>query len=92
MAEFCLKCWNELNETNDPPQKFIISKDMELCEGCGKLTHVILMERKYAYLHKFRCIVFPLKILYAILFVLCKILILPYLIYKHKINKSNYDK
>lgn len=89
MAEFCLKCWNELNGRNDPPQKFIISKDLDLCEGCGKLTHVILMERKYAYLRKLRFIAFPFKILYAVLFILCRILILPYLIYKHKNNNNN---
>mgnify|MGYP000142076895 CR=1 FL=1 len=89
MAEFCLKCWNELNGTNDPPQKFIISKDLDLCEGCGKLTHVILMERKYAYLRKFRFIAVPFKILYSVLFILCRILILPYLIYKHKKNNNS---
>ena len=89
MAEFCLNCWNELNGTNDPPQKFIMSKDLDLCEGCGKLTHVILAERNYAYSHKFRFVLFPFKILSAVLLTLCKLLILPYLIYKHKKNKSN---
>lgn len=84
MAEFCLKCWNEMNGTNDPPSKFMISKDLDVCEGCGKLTHVILMERKFTNLHKFRFIVFPFKIVYAILFVLWKIFMLPYSIYNCK--------
>jgi len=42
MAEFCLDCWNELMETDDPPEKYVISKDLDLCEDCGELKHVIV--------------------------------------------------
>lgn len=91
MAEFCLKCWNKMNGTNDLPKKYIISKDLYLCEGCGKWTNVIVMERKFYYLHKFRFLVLPFKIVYLILFILWKILIFPYVIYKRKRNKKrNY--
>lgn len=48
MAEYCLDCWNEINETNDPPQKYIISKYPELCEGCGEMKRVVVIERAYA--------------------------------------------
>lgn len=82
MAEFCLKCWNEINETNDPSSKYIISKDLELCEGCGKLTHVVLLERKYYYHDRFRFIIVPCKIAFAIFLLLCKMLRLPYQFYK----------
>lgn len=46
MAEFCLQCWNRINKTNDPPDKYILSKELDLREGCGKWTHVIVATRK----------------------------------------------
>jgi len=46
MAEFCLDCWNKLMETNDPPEKYIISRDLDLCEGCGEMKPVIIAIRK----------------------------------------------
>lgn len=84
MAEFCLKCLNELNGTNDVAKKYIISKDLDLCEGCGEWTKVVVMERKFYYLRKFRFILFPFKFVYIILFGLWRMLILPYLNYKKR--------
>ncbi len=46
MSEFCLDCWNKINRTNHPARKYIISKELDLCEECGKLTHVIVTVRK----------------------------------------------
>ena len=46
MAEFCLQCWNRINQTNDPPDKYILSKELDLCEGCGKWTNVIVTTRR----------------------------------------------
>lgn len=46
MAEFCLACWNELNETEDPPQRYVFSEELQLCEGCGEWKHTIVMKRK----------------------------------------------
>ena len=89
MAEFCLECWNRLNETNDPSNKYIVSKDLDLCEGCREWKNVIIMERKHFYLHKFRFILFPFKMIYVILFVLCRILFLPYLVYRILIKKNH---
>ena len=45
MAEFCLNCWNRINETDDNEKEYIISKDLALCEGCGELKPVIIMKR-----------------------------------------------
>ena len=50
MAEFCLECWNKINEREDKAQKFILSKELEICEGCGKWKKVIIVERKYFFL------------------------------------------
>ena len=48
MAEFCLDCWNKLNEEIPLTEKdVIISKNLYLCEKCGKLRNVIAVyERK----------------------------------------------
>jgi len=58
MAEFCLECWNKIMETNDSPKKFIISKDMDLCEECGEWKKVIVrVKRKYVFAESFRLLV-----------------------------------
>ena len=45
MAEFCLKCWNNINNTGGPESNYIISEELCLCEGCGMLSRVIVAER-----------------------------------------------
>ena len=46
VAEFCLECWNKINDTNDDEKMYILSKDLDLCEECGEYKRVILAERK----------------------------------------------
>ena len=46
MAEFCLACWNKLNKRNEPAERYVLSKDLDLCEGCGEWKNVIVRERK----------------------------------------------
>ena len=48
MAEFCLECWNKLNKTNDPEDKYILSDEPDFCEGCGKWTRVIISRKRHA--------------------------------------------
>lgn len=62
MAEFCLDCWNNLNETNDSKKKYILSKDYDLCECCGQWKSVIIMERKSYFIHKLKYLIFLLRI------------------------------
>lgn len=48
MAEFCLACWNKIMDTNDPPKKFILSRNLDLCEECGEWKPVIIrVKRRY---------------------------------------------
>ena len=82
MAEFCLNCWNKLNGTNDSKKKYVFSDGLELCEGCGEWKRVIVMKRKYYYLHKFRYVILPFWIIFNIVYILWRLLIIPYLIYK----------
>ena len=52
MAEFCLQCWNELNETNDTQDDYILSEELDLYEGCGKWTNIIVARRRFRTLGK----------------------------------------
>ena len=64
MAEMCLDCWNQINGTNDPPGKYIMSKEPDLCEECGESKIYIIVERKSYYLRKYRKIIFPFRVLF----------------------------
>ena len=46
MAEFCVSCWNEINETHYPEEAYVLSWDFELCEGCGEYKRVVTAKRK----------------------------------------------
>lgn len=57
MAEFCLECWNSVNETNDDKRKYILSKDLYLCEECGEWKSIIIAERKGFFLSKIKWLI-----------------------------------
>lgn len=84
MAEFCLECWNKINNTNYPAKKFILTDEYDLCEGCGELKKVVIMERRHYYRHKFRLFLIPFKMAYWVLYFLWRLIILPYTIYQYK--------
>ena len=46
MAEFCLECWNKIMNTNDPPQKYVLSKEADYCEECGRWKPVVIRKRR----------------------------------------------
>ena len=88
MAEFCFECLCELDETNYKKRDFIISKDLDLCEGCGEWKHVVEIARITYYKRKFRLFIKFFDFLCKCLIVILKILFLQilYVIYK-KIKK-----
>ena len=45
MAEFCLRCLNEISGTDYTEADFILSKERELCENCGKMVSVVVRRR-----------------------------------------------
>ena len=45
MAEFCVDCWNKLNQQDKPERAYILSFDLELCEECGEWKQVVVAER-----------------------------------------------
>ncbi len=91
MAEFCLDCWNKLNESFDSERKYILSKELYLCEGCNEYKSVIIMERKAYYIHKFRFFIFPFKIIFILVYIAWRLLILPYLIFKYVKLKNKHN-
>ena len=84
MAEFCLDCWNKINNTNDSKNKYIMSRDLEFCEGCGEWKKVIVMERNiYDSIYTF-----PFILIYKTLYCLYKIIIFLYKYLKIKFKKT----
>ena len=45
MAEFCLDCWNKINETKDSKYRYVLSWEKDFCEECGQYKRVIVVER-----------------------------------------------
>ena len=48
MAEFCLDCWNKINEIHDCKWRYTFSQDKDLCEECGQYRRVIVSERLWS--------------------------------------------
>ena len=45
MAEFCVDCWNEFCGTDLPACKFVLTREDELCEGCGEFKRTVIKEK-----------------------------------------------
>ena len=52
MAEFCLECWNKINETNESKCRYVLSWDRDFCEECNLYKRVIVRERRWSCLQK----------------------------------------
>ena len=78
----------KINETKDNERKYIISKDLDLCEGCGELKPVIIVERKAYYIYKFRYFILPIRIIYNIIYFIWRLILLPYLIFEYNKSKN----
>lgn len=76
MADFCLDCWNRINETSESEKEYIISKDLSFCEGCGEFKKVIICKRKAYNAYRFRYVIFIFKFL-------CVIVFFPYVVYRY---------
>ena len=48
MAEFCLDCWNKINETKDSKWRYFLSWRKDICEECGKYKRVIITEQPWS--------------------------------------------
>ena len=48
MAEFCLDCWNKINNSHDSHLRYALSWHKDLCEECGQWKRVIVTERLWS--------------------------------------------
>jgi hypothetical protein len=51
MAEFCYECYKKILKGDREKDELVISKYLDLCEGCGKYKPVVIEEKS----------MFPLK-------------------------------
>ena len=64
MAEICFECLNKVLGENAPRCKYIISKDLDLCEECGRIKHVVEVERFAYYKNLFKPFWIPFRVLF----------------------------
>ena len=93
MAEFCLECWNEMNEdanqkNQENQKKYILSKHLELCEGCGEWKNVIVTEETFYHRYKLYYFILPFRIIDKTIHFLFRLLTTPYSIYKYNKRKG----
>lgn len=84
MAEFCVDCWNDINGISDSEDKYILSKEYCLCEGCGELKRVIVTDKKSYKRYRLKKFLYPLYFLW-------RVILIPYTIYKIKKIKKKKD-
>ena len=84
MAEFCLDCWNKINGTKHSKRKYVLSKELDFCEGCGELKHVVIMERTGYNMHNSGYICWPLEIIFCIICFIWELLKRTYVIFKNR--------
>ena len=89
MAEFCLECWNKINGTEDGEWKYVLSKSLYLCEGCGELKYIIVTERDANI--KFNACAFIMKFLIAILYIIFNLLMVPYFVFRYIKFKNKHN-
>ena len=45
MAEICLECWRKLSGEQEPRWKYVLSRELDLCEECSEWKRVIVREQ-----------------------------------------------
>lgn len=89
MAEFCLECWKRMNRDKDDKRKYILSKDLDLCEGCGEWKSVIIAEYESYYDYKTRCLTLPFRLIFGVVCLIWRLLTFPF---KHNKSKNKNIK
>ena len=66
MAEFCYECWKMIYKRNEPMEECIISKHLELCEGCGEYKQIVFARKEDYCFFKLRYLIAFLRGIIAI--------------------------
>ena len=88
MADFCLDCWNKINETNGSKRKYILSEDLKLCEGCGEWKRVIIAKHNSYYTYESRYVTLTINIIGGFVRLLRTLFVMLHSIFKRKILKK----
>lgn len=54
MAEFCLDCWNRINDAHWTERDYILSDEYDICEGCGEFRRVVEAKREFKLFYDLR--------------------------------------
>lgn len=72
MAEFCFECYNKLHGGNRKKENYIISDELDLCEGCGEYKRVVISYKKNHYFCTFydvgKMILFPFYLIRIVIY------------------------
>lgn len=74
MSEICPECLSKILGEKYSKYKYILSEDLDICEECGELKRVVVVERKAYILRKLKYIIIPFDFL-------LRLICLPYFIY-----------
>ncbi len=47
MSEVCFDCFRKYCDSTAKKKNVVISKEMDICEGCGKIKPVVIRYRRY---------------------------------------------
>jgi hypothetical protein len=45
MAEFCYSCYIDILSGDKEKAELVISKGLDLCEGCGEYEQIVILEK-----------------------------------------------
>ena len=48
MSEICFECFNKMCGGKEKYRRYVISRDLDLCEECGEYKKVVVCERRYS--------------------------------------------
>jgi hypothetical protein len=83
MAFYCLDCVNKLCNRTYDAKELVFSECLYICEGCGEYKTVVLMTKQYYWRRKLCLLIRIFRIITLPVYILWRLLILPYLIVKN---------
>ena len=57
MAEFCFECYNKMSGGHCKKENYVLSDELDLCEGCGEYKEVVISYRSSGFYERIENIV-----------------------------------
>ncbi len=87
MAELCLDCLSEFTGRKEKKRKYVLSKDLDLCDNCGEWKNVVVMTKRAYYERKYKYLFSLLKGIHYVILVFLRLILLPFWYFWNKIRK-----